>query len=124
MKKIYILAFCVLDLFSQVASIPATPANVEKFDQIIDMRVPIEIRETGIIKGAKIIEFSKDKRKLWSEISDEVDMTKPFAIICRSGRRSAFVADLIDTPDLNITIFEGGMRALSKQGYITTPYEK
>lgn len=124
MKKLVFLFSCFLVSFAEVKFLPATPSNIDKFEQIIDVRIPIERRELGIIKKAKVVEFSKDKDKLWNNITSVIDPSKPFAIICRSGRRSKFIADLIDTPDLDITILEGGIRSLVEEGYITTPYKK
>lgn len=120
MKRIMLLNLCILASFGEINIIPATPENVDKFEQIIDVRIPAERRELGIIKDAKIIEFSKDKKKLWKEISSKIDTTKPFAIICRGGRRSTFVAELLDNPNLNITILKGGMKELISQGYVTS----
>lgn len=124
MRNLFIILFFVSTVFGQVTFTPVSPATVEKFEQIIDVRIPVEREEIGVMKGAHMIEFTKDKQKIWSEISSKIDTTKPFAIICRSGKRSTFVAELIDAQDLNITVLDGGMRSLVEQGYITIPYKK
>lgn len=123
MRKFLLLSSCLFLAFGDIKVLPATPANIEKFEQIIDLRVPVERREMGIIKGAKLVDFSKDKNKLWGDISAQIDTSKPFALICRGGRRSKFVAELLDAPGLDITIFDGGIKKLIEQGYITTPYK-
>lgn len=123
MKLFAIISFCVSLGMCAIQTLPATPANVNIFSQIVDIRIDIERQETGIIKDAKLIKFNKDKKNLIRDINLQIDTSKPFAIICRSGRKSAFVAELIDAPDLNITILDGGMKKLINHGYITAPYK-
>ncbi|CAD7288526.1 rhodanese-like domain-containing protein [Campylobacter suis] len=123
-KTLLFSACCAVGAFAQINVLPATPANIEKFEQIVDIRTPAEWRDTGIINGAKTIVFSKDKEKFIEAIKEQVDITKPFAIICRSGGRTASAAQMLDEADMNVTNLDGGMNLLIKSGYMTTPYSK
>lgn len=109
--------------FAQVDTIPATPANVEKMVQIVDIRTPAEWQETGVINGAKLVELVRDKDKFIQSLRESgVDFDKPVAFICRSGARSGYASQLIDSAELKVFNLDGGMNALISQGYITTPY--
>ena len=78
-----------------------------------------------MIKGAKTITFNAtDKEGFLNELKANVDLKKPVALICRSGRRSAAAAAMIDSPELNIINLDGGMGSLINQGYETVPYQK
>ena len=78
-----------------------------------------------MIKGAKTITFNpRDKEGFLNEIKSQVDLKKPVALICRSGRRSAIAAMIIDSAELNIINLDGGMGSLINQGYETVPYQK
>lgn len=123
MKKFILPFMCCASALAQINSLPATPENVEKFEQIIDVRTPKEWRETGIIKGAKTIQLIQDRDRFLEQIKSQIDITKPFAIVCRSGNRSSFAAHLIDHHDFNITNLDGGMNSLIKAGYETIPYK-
>lgn len=123
MKKNIIVVALLLGataLFAEVKKLPATAENIQKFDQIVDIRSPQEIREVGAIPGAKIVGFEKDKKKFLEDLkAAQIDISKPFAIICRGGRRSAFAAELIDDKSLDVTVLDGGMKILLESGYKT-----
>lgn len=123
MKKLLIPFSCCMSVFAQVNTLPATPENIEKFEQIIDIRTPNEWRETGIIKDAKTIQLIQDKDAFLNKIKEQIDITKPFAVICRSGSRSRFAVEMLNKPELNITNLNGGMSGLIKAGYQTVPYK-
>ncbi|MDL0088819.1 rhodanese-like domain-containing protein [Campylobacter gastrosuis] len=123
MKRFLLPFACFSSIFAQINVLEATPENVAKFEQIIDVRTPEEWRETGIIKGAKTISLTQDKERFLNEIKANVDLKKPIAIICRSGRRSDFAARMIDGDGLDITNLDGGMSHLINLGYETTPYK-
>lgn len=125
MKRILLLgAFCSM-LSADVKTIRVTPDVIKNYDQIVDIRTPLEWQETGIIAGVKTITFDPSQKEAFvNELSKSVDLKKPVAIICRSGRRSAAAAAIIDNADLNIINLDGGMGSLIEQGYKTTPYKK
>ena len=125
MKKFLLLAAVCSMLSADVKTIPVTPDVIKNYDQIVDIRTPSEWQDTGIIAGAKTITFDpSQKEAFFGELSKAVDIKKPIALICRSGRRSAAAAAAIDSTDLNIINLDGGMGSLIEQGYKTTPYKK
>ncbi|MBF0916930.1 MAG: rhodanese-like domain-containing protein, partial [Campylobacter sp.] len=65
-----------------------------------------------------------NKSAFLDELSKAVDIKKPIALVCRSGRRSTAAATAIDSTDLKIINLDGGMSSLIEQGYKTTPYKK
>jgi thiosulfate sulfurtransferase len=125
MKKFLLLGAVCSMLSADVKTIPVTPDVIKNYDQIIDIRTPSEWQDTGIIAGAKTITFDPSQKEAFlGELSKAVDIKKPIALICRSGRRSAAAAAAIDSADLNIINLDGGMGSLIEQGYKTTPYKK
>ncbi|MGP1360269.1 rhodanese-like domain-containing protein [Campylobacter sp.] len=125
MKRILLLGAVCSMLSADVKTIRVTPDVIKNYDQIVDIRTPLEWQETGIIAGAKTITFDPSQKEAFvDELSKAVDLKKPVAIICRSGRRSAAAAAIIDNADLNIINLDGGMGSLIEQGYKTTPYKK
>ncbi|QPH95088.1 rhodanese-like domain-containing protein [Campylobacter concisus] len=125
MKKILLLGAVCSMLSADVKTIPVTPDVIKNYDQIVDIRTPSEWQDTGIIAGAKTITFDPSRKEsFFGELSKAVDIKKPIALICRSGRRSAAAAAAIDSADLNIINLDGGMGSLIEQGYKTTPYKK
>ena len=114
---------CVSAAFAKIETLEASPQNVEKFEQIVDVRTPSEWQETGVIKGAKLVTLVNDKGEFLAKLKDSgVDLSKPVAFICRSGRRSLAAANLADSADANITNLDGGMSGLISKGYKTEPY--
>lgn len=125
MKRILLLGAVCSMLSADVKTIRVTPDVIKNYDQIVDIRTPLEWQETGIIAGAKTITFDPSQKEAFvDELSKAIDLKKPVAIICRSGRRSAAAAAIIDNADLNIINLDGGMGSLIEQGYKTTPYKK
>ena len=125
MKKILLLGAVCCMLSADVKTVNISPDEIKKYDQIVDIRTPSEWQETGIIAGAKTITFDpSNKSAFLDELSKAVDITKPIALVCRSGRRSTAAAAAIDSTDLKIINLDGGMSSLIEQGYKTTPYKK
>ena len=102
MKKILLLGAVCCMLSADVKTVSISPDEIKKYDQIVDIRTPSEWQETGIITGAKTITFDpSDKSAFLDELSKAVDIKKPIALVCRSGRRSTAAAAAIDSSDLN-----------------------
>ena len=124
MRKILLLGAAAAMAFAEISTVQVGPEAIKNYEQIVDIRTPAEWMETGVIKGAKTITFNAtDKEGFLNELKANVDLKKPVALICRSGRRSAAAA-MIDSPELNIINLDGGMGSLINQGYETTPYQK
>ncbi|WP_432355975.1 rhodanese-like domain-containing protein [Sporosarcina sp. A2] len=77
---------------------------------MVDVREADEIA-TGIIPGAIHIPLGEIPARL-----GELDTTKPYTLICRSGGRSGRAAEFLEGEGYDITNMTGGM--LSWQGPI------
>ncbi len=76
--------------------------------QLVDVRTPEEFAE-GHIKGAKNINvFNQD---FVEEASTELDKSRPVAVYCRSGKRSADAAQKLTEKGFQVTNLEGGILA-------------
>ena len=121
-------AFCASSAFAKIATLGATPENIKTLEdgnaQIIDVRTPAEWQETGVIKGAKLVTLIDDEQKVQEALKEAgVDLAKPVAFVCKSGRRSMHAARLVDSDERDVTSLDGGMSELIKKGFETAPYE-
>jgi len=121
-KKLFILALFIGQLFA--SNILATQQNILKLKQenipIIDIRLPVEWENTGIIPNTyKITFFTRngDINPTFFDKLKKYNITKSskFAIICRTGHRSKIAAELIKRNGYNKVInLKGGMFYLFK----------
>ena len=80
--------------------------------QLVDVRTPEEFAE-GHIAGAKNINvFDSD---FVDEAEKALDKSKPVAVYCRSGKRSADAARELTENGFNVTNLEGGILAWKEQ---------
>ncbi len=129
MKKI-LLVFVLLTTLLQAELIKAYPTAelLKKHIPIVDIRTPAEWRQTGIIQGAIPIMFfdehgNYDVKKFLKELNKRVDTSKPFAVICHIGNRSAIVAEFL-AKQLGYTVIDlvGGMDEAKRRALPMTPY--
>ena len=68
---------------------------------VVDIRTPEEWRDTGVIKGARLMTYSFsggfDKAAWLKQVQQVAKPGEPVILICRSGRRSAAVADYLES---------------------------
>ncbi|MBV1778992.1 rhodanese-like domain-containing protein [Paeniglutamicibacter sp. ABSL32-1] len=83
-------------------------------DQLLDVREDFEITE-GMIPGALHIPMGELNTRL-----DELDRTRPVIVICRSGNRSARVADALTGAGFTADTMAGGMIAWQRAGLPVT----
>lgn len=89
---------------------------------VIDVRTQEEWRDTGVIKGARLLTFSFSggfDKAAW--LKQEQQVVKPgdsVVLICRSGRRSKAVADYLESQSTKGTIYNssGGMDGWKAEG--------
>ncbi|SFV62188.1 rhodanese-like domain protein [hydrothermal vent metagenome] len=131
MKKILIIiAILASSLSAQLQEVLVTKSFLDKNKniKIIDIRTPSEWKETGIIKGSHTIMFFNERgqyniNKFVSDVNKIVKKGEKFAIICRTGSRTATIAPyLSDKLHYNIINLKGGITKLIREGYKTTPY--
>ncbi len=130
MKKIVlgILVFSVF-LFAEVQHITATPDFFEKEIPVIDIRTPGEWKQTGIVKGAHTIMFFDERGgynvdAFLAELNKVIKKDQPFALICRTGSRTAMISDFLDKElGYKVINLRGGMVELTRHGYKSSPYQ-
>ena len=80
--------------------------------QLVDVRTPEEFDE-GHIAGSKNINvFDKN---FVEEVEKTLDKSKPIAVYCRSGKRSADAAEKLTEHGFKVTNLEGGILAWKEQ---------
>lgn len=82
-------------------------------DQILDVREGFEVAE-GMIPGALHIPVGQ----LGSRLGD-LDKDRPIIVVCRSGNRSAAVADALNQAGYTADTMAGGMTAWQRAGLPT-----
>lgn len=82
-------------------------------DQILDVREDFEVTE-GMIPEALHIPMGDLNRRL-----NELDRSRPIIVVCRSGNRSARVADALNTAGYSADTMTGGMIAWQRAGLPT-----
>ena len=97
---------------------------------IVDVRTPPEWKQTGIIKGSIPILFFNEQEKydvkeFITELNKRVDTSKPFAILCRTGRRTALIADFL-SKEFGYTVIDlvGGIQEAKLHNLPIVPYNK
>lgn len=82
-------------------------------EQILDVREGFEVAE-GMIPGALHIPMGQ----LGSRLGD-LDKDRPIIVVCRSGNRSAAVADALNQAGYTADTMAGGMTAWQRAGLPT-----
>lgn len=93
-----------------------TDMDVERFSkylsnnnvQLVDVRTPEEFAEGHIAGSRNINVFDKD---FIDEAEKTLDKSKPVAVYCRSGKRSADAAQKLAENGFTVTNLEGGILA-------------
>ena len=115
-------------LFAEVQHIAATSDFFKKEIPVIYIRTPGELKQTGIVKGAYTIMFFDDRGgynvdAFLKALNQAVDTKKPFALICRTGSRTAMISDFLDKElGYKVINLTGGMVKLMQEGYTPAPY--
>ena len=83
---------------------------MEKGVPLIDIRTKSEWHQTGVINKSKLLTFFDNggnyNFKEWmSKLKKIADKQDPVIIICRSGRRSRIVANLLDQKVFYSTVY-------------------
>lgn len=79
-------------------------------EQILDVREDFEVAE-GMIPGAIHIPMGDLNDRL-----EEIDQTRPVIVVCRSGNRSARVAEALTAAGFTADTMAGGMVAWQDAG--------
>ncbi|MDE6444503.1 MAG: rhodanese-like domain-containing protein [Muribaculaceae bacterium] len=118
MKKLIIILLIMIGMSAcgNAQDRSYTDMNVENFSnyigkngvQLVDVRTPEEYAE-GHIAGALNIDIFDDD--FISKALKNLDKSKPVAVYCRSGRRSADAAEKLSENGYDVTNLLGGILA-------------
>lgn len=117
-------------LLADLQEVWVTPDFIEKDIKIIDIRTPSEWRETGIVKGAYTLMFFDEQGRFdiqgfLDQLNKIVKKDEQFALICRTGSRTAEVSKfLANEMGYNVINLRGGVMKLRYEGYKFIPYSK
>ncbi|MEA3456693.1 MAG: rhodanese-like domain-containing protein [Campylobacterota bacterium] len=123
---IIVLSVCLL---ADVQHVMATQDFFKKEIPVIDVRTPGEWKQTGIVKGAHTIMFFDDRGgynvdKFLAELNKVVKKDEPFALICRTGSRTAMISDFLDKElGYKVINLQGGMVKLMQEGYVPADFK-
>ena len=90
---------------------------------LVDIRTPEEWSDTGVIEGARLIEFDfNNPNTFLPQIAAELADGRDLFLICNSGNRTQVVADFLarQVPNRIVSV-EGGIRKVMAAGYQTVP---
>ena len=82
-------------------------------EQVLDVREDFEVAE-GMIPGALHIPMTQLGTRL-----TELDQARPVIVVCRSGTRSAQIADALSAAGYTADTMAGGMLAWQRAGLPT-----
>jgi len=129
-KIIFGLLITATALMAELKNIWVTTDFLKKDIKIIDIRTPGEWRETGIVKGAYTIMFFDEKGKFnvpefLEKLDKVVKKGEQFALICRTGSRTAEISKFLSSQlGYNVINLGGGMMKLKHEGYKPVPYKQ
>ena len=130
MKKTILGLFLLVSIgIAKVTNIKVTPKFIKSTKlKIIDIRTENEWRETGIVKGSYTITFFDDMGNYDIEeflvaLNRVIKHDEQFAIICRTGTRTAMISNFLGRKlDHDVINLKGGIIKLFKEGYKTQKY--
>ena len=129
-KIIFGLLITATALMAELQNIWVTKDFLNKDIKIIDIRTPGEWRETGIIQGAHTIMFFDEKGKFnveefLAKLNKIVKKDEQFALICRTGSRTAEIAKFLSNEfGYKVINLGGGMMKLKREGHQAVPYKE
>jgi len=128
-KIIFGLLITATALMAELQNIWVTTDFLKKDIKIIDIRTPGEWRETGIVKGAYTIMFfdetgNYDIPGCLRDLNKIVKKGEQFALICRTGSRTAEISKFLSSQlGYNVINLAGGMVKLRHEGHKPVPYK-
>lgn len=95
---------------------------------VVDIRTEMEWQQTGIVPGSKTVTFfqmdgSYDAEGFLKAMDELGGKTKEIGLICRTGSRTAQVANFMKQQGYNVKNLAGGVMKLMSEGYQLAPYK-
>ncbi len=114
-------------LFAELRHVDVDKEIVKSGIKIIDIRTEAEWKETGVVENAIPITFFDeqgryDAQAFINELNKHVKKDREFALICRTGNRTAAVSELLSKQGYKVVNLKGGIKRLMSQGYTPEPY--
>lgn len=128
MSKIsLIIALFSTLLFAELRHVDVDKEMVKSGIKIIDIRTEAEWKETGLVENAIPITFFDeqgryDAQAFINELNKHVKKDREFALLCRTGNRTAAVSELLSKQGYKVVNLKGGIKRLMSQGYTPEPY--
>ncbi|QIR77610.1 rhodanese-like domain-containing protein [Sulfurospirillum diekertiae] len=99
-KILLLIAIFTTFLFAELRHVDVSEEVVKSGIKIIDIRTMPEWKETGMVKDAIPLTFFDEQGRydadnFMKELNQYVSKDKEFALICRTGSRSAAVSELL-----------------------------
>lgn len=126
-KILLLLAFVSTFLLAELRQVDVSESVVKSGIKVIDIRTPGEWKESGVVKDAIPLTFFDEQGRydvdaFIKELNKHISKDQEFALICRTGSRTAAVSDLLSKQGYKVVNLRGGMKSLLQQGYTPTPY--
>ena len=77
---------------------------------LLDVRAPEEFKQ-GTIKGSANLPIAELRARL-----RELDVTRPYVLICRNGTQSEVAAFLLTQRGFRVSVLRGGLQAVTQRG--------
>ncbi|MEG3639660.1 rhodanese-like domain-containing protein [Magnetococcus sp. PR-3] len=129
LRPLYALLLAFVVLLSGCSEPPYTNVDNAKLQQLVDQGVPLydirrpeEWRQTGIVKGSKLLSFVTQGGQVYPDFfprfTQETKPEKPVVLICRTGNRSAYLAKYLIEKMGYTTVYNvaAGITLWRKQG--------
>ncbi|WP_333804394.1 rhodanese-like domain-containing protein [Sulfurospirillum sp.] len=126
-KILLLISLFTSFLFAELRHVDASEEVVKSGIKIIDIRTMPEWKETGLVKNAIPLTFFDEQGRydaevFMKELDKYVSKDTEFALICRTGSRSAAVSELLSKQGYKVVNIKGGMKSLVTKGYTPSPY--
>lgn len=128
-KLIFLVLLLASSLYATLKNEYPSQQLLDSKMPIVDIRTPPEWIETGLIQGAIPIMFFNEQGgydiNAWlKELNAKVDTSKPFALICRTGSRTAVLAPFLSEKlGYQVVNILGGMVYTKAARLIINPYK-
>ena len=129
MKKIILVMLLLISsAFAELVTKYPTQEIIDSKIKIIDIRIPQEWKEDGMLKGAIPITFFNEKGQydvpaFLAELGKHVKAGEQFALICHTGSRTKIIADFFANKlNLRVIDLKGGMVKAKSNGLKIYPY--
>ncbi|ATB69881.1 rhodanese-like domain-containing protein [Sulfurospirillum diekertiae] len=127
-KILLLIALFTTFLFAELRHVDVSEEVVKSGIKIIDIRTMPEWKETGMVKDAIPLTFFDEQGRydadsFMKELDKYVSKDKEFAVICRTGSRSAAVTELLSKQGYKVVNLKGGIKSLMRKGYTPIAYK-